>query len=415
VDIDGLTHVLAAPVSLGQNRVAVIAADDAGQPKRAKFAVISMPSGDVGISKDFPDGWMPLLAPLPPRQGTAGGGLGQTYRATVFLDDARRTLYVVSRAADGSKDGFAAFPLDCTEASAAPLPDGWFAASCTYNAQSAGLPVFRIELARRVALVGARVAESAYRTDCSGTGFIYLNQGSGAAGAVAIDGQMLASGAQDLNDYVYGHNYDPSRRGLTADTLFVFDGTSASVTRMSLPLGVNAFTPQTLARVPGTSWLLGSATDQAAGDQGLILFDFDMGNTRILPPPADFDAVNEVAVFPATRKLVARATRQNGARLVIYSLPDDPGLQSEITVVENPNGVAWIGPLTQRAGSGAGGQGTGQQPGTGQFPGTGQLPGAAAAQNARELLAGNPKANTVAAVAYGPGGRQLGVVLLRVP
>jgi hypothetical protein len=128
-----------------------------------------------------------------------------------------------------------------------------------------------------------------------------------------------------------------------------------------------------------------------------------------LPLPADFDAVNEVAVFPATRKLVARATRQNRSRLVIYTLPDDPGLQPETTVVENPDGVAWIGPLPQRAGSGTGG------PGPGQPPGGGQLPGATAAQNARALLAGNPKANTVAAVAYGPGLRQVGIVLLRVP
>src|ERR1035437_232989 len=129
VDIDGLKHVYAF-ANVGQNRIAVIAGDDALKPTKAAFAIVN-PSGAVTFSKGFPAGWLPLLtAEAPERPNQTAAPPLPTEPAT--FDAASRLFYVLARATDASKDAFLTFGLaDTTDPNVVAFPDGWFAASCT--------------------------------------------------------------------------------------------------------------------------------------------------------------------------------------------------------------------------------------------------------------------------------------------
>ena len=385
VNIDGLTSVLAF-TQINQGRVAVIVGDSADEPTRAKMAVVALGSGEVVMTKDFPEGWLPLLGEQNPARPPAGGVMApaqQAPRESASYDATRRIWYALARTADNSKHGFAAFTFNDAEPKALAFPDGWFAATCTPNVR-----IFNLELSRRAALVGSTTLETEFKQLCPGTGFIALdlvNQTVTAA-ALPVNAQLNTGSAGEMNDYVYATDIDPSRRGQIADTLFVLDGVTASTFTLSLPPGVDGF--QGLRPVPALSALLGPAVGRAAGDQGLVLFKLDEGAATVLPVPDGFNTVAELDVFLATRKLVARAVRPRGSQLVVYGLAD-----GTLTVVPNPDGVASIGPV-QAA----------------------QLPNpAGGAANLARLLAPNAKANTVAGVAYDAEGNQKGIVVVRVP
>ncbi|MCL5745811.1 MAG: hypothetical protein M1541_18120, partial [Acidobacteria bacterium] len=147
---------------------------------------------------------------------------------------------------------------------------------------------------------------------------------------------------------------------------------------------------------------------RVAGNAGVVLFDLAAAQVRVLPVPDGFAAISEVGVFPATRKLVARGFLQGnaGSQLLIYDLNS-----GDLTgIVPNPDGVAFIGPRPAAAvtppGPGTPGGGAGAGGGGG---------GAAAALNAATLITANPKANTVSAVALDADGKQVGVVVARIP
>ena len=68
-----------------------------------------------------------------------------------------------------------------------------------------------------------------------------------------------------------------------------------------------------LIPIPEMNSVLGLATNRVAGDAGLIFFDFDLAASKLLPTPSGFAAVAPIAVYPATRKLLARGTKTNPA------------------------------------------------------------------------------------------------------
>ncbi len=385
VNVDGLTAVLAS-MQINQGRVAVIVADNAGEPARAKMAVVALNSGEVILTKDFPEGWLPLLGEQNPAR-PAGAAAQPPPQEAASYDTARRIWYVLARTADNAKHGFTAFTFDEAASKAVAFPDGWFAATCTPN-----IRIFNLELSRRAALVGSTTPETEFKQLCPGTGFIALdlvNQTVNAA-ALPVNAQLNTASAGEINDYVYATDIDPSRRGQIADTLFIFDGVTASTFTLSLPPGIDGF--QGLRPVPALSALVGPAVSRAAGDQGLVVFKLDEAAAAVLPVPEGFNTVAELDVFLATRKLVARAVRPRGSQLVVYGLAD-----GSLTVVPNPDGVASIGPVP-----------------TAQAPNPNPNPGGGAANLAR-LLAPNAKANTVAGVAYDAEGNQEGVIVVRIP
>jgi hypothetical protein len=191
--------------------------------------------------------------------------------------------------------------------------------------------------------------------------------------------QFVVSGANGtFNDYVYGSDF-VAKTG-TSTTLYVLDGASGTASQMAPPPSVNAFgTPTVLTQLNA---LLAPATKKAAGDQGLVLFDLDAGNSTLLPIPDGFATMSLVGFYPATRKLLARGISTDGktSSLIVYDL-----VQSTSAVVDNPTGVASLG----------------SKPGT-------------AAIGAR-LIAVNTNAGTFAAVAFDAAGKQLGILTLRVP
>jgi hypothetical protein len=301
-------------------------------------------------------------------------------------------------------------------------------------------------LSQRLAFLGSRVAETTFKTPCIGSGFVMLDLPGQTTSAIPLPSQaQTAIGTVDeMNDYVYALSLDTTRTA-SSDTIFVMDGVNANVFTLNLPSGVSGFTDASLRKIPSVNSLLATTIDKIAGDQGLVLFNLDLQSAKALPVPAGFTAVEELddggtPCCLATRKLVARATKTGGSSLVIYDLNTN-----DILLVDNPQGITSIGPApVQRAAAGGGGGTTPTPPGGGT-PGTpgggggggGTTPtppgggtpvppvtpvapggaGLPAAQPAVRVTAVNPRANTVAAVAYGgpQGNRQVGVIVVRIP
>jgi len=390
---DGITHVLGA-VGLPQNLFAVIAGDDANHPTKAKVALLNA-KGEVQGSRDFPNGWVPLVAPLPPAAAAGLPGaaaLTGLRRLSINLDQEEGVFYVLVRRSDNSNHALAVFAATDTPAKLVNLPEGWFVAAC-----SPSIPLYNLELSRKLAFLGSNVAEPEFKDPCPGIGFLLLDLETQTVTAVPLPGQGQfdtdAAASGDVNDYIYGSNTDPARRN-TADTLFVLDSVTASAFRVDLLAGVTTFAG--LRPVPAMNALIASAMNRQVGDAGLVVFDLDRAEARVLPVPEGFATVNLVEVFTTTRKLVARGIKATGSQYLIYDL-----LTGDLLMPENPPGVASVGGPPPRAA---------QQPA--QPPGGGSPAQPQAPQIQQRA---NAKANTVAGFAYSSEGKQLGVVVLRVP
>ncbi len=388
VDIHGLNHVYAA-AALGQNRTGVIAGDDPLKPTKAAFAVLDA-NGDVASSTDFPAGYLPLLSAVPPVRA------GQTAqpappREAAFFDPVSRQFFALARAADSSKDAFLAFPLlGGGDPNVAVFPDGWFATSCTPD-----MRLFSLNLVSQVALAGSQVAETAFNSACAASGFLMLDPAGGSVTAIPIPGggQLRVPTARtdtslaQMNNYVFGPRQDTTRAG-TSDTLYVLDGVNASAFVMPLPATVSGFVDSTVQQVPEMNSLLAQSINRLPGDQGLLWIDLDLASATDLPVPDGFTtvaALNDGASVCclATRKLVGRALKQGGSAVVIYDL-----ITGDIAVPQNPAGITSVGPPPSQ--------------------------NAAAAAASAQLVLANPRANTVAAVAYS-GSKQAGIMVIRVP
>ncbi|MBI1897455.1 MAG: hypothetical protein HYS04_13170 [Acidobacteria bacterium] len=387
---DGLTHVLSPPRQVAPNTLAVVVGDDADTPQKAKLAMVNL-RGEVAASRDFPEGWMPLLAPAPPqRPGQPGRqpGPGQAaarFRVLSFVDQASRTLFVPGRNRDSSADSLVAFAAE--DSSALPLPEGWFFASCSPN-----LPFFNLELSRRLAFFAGRAAETEARNPCPAQGFLVLDLESKRLQAVALPGQGQANAAAnfgDVSDFIYAANSDPSRRN-TADTLYVLDGVTATSFRFDLPPEISSFAG--VQPFPAMGILVATATAAGQGVAGFVIFDLERVETRVLPTPEGFATMQLLGIFPATRKLIARGVKPEnaGTQYLIYDL-----LTGDLMMPPNPEGVVFAGPVQQQAGGGQPGQ-----------------PGAGPPAILQRI---NPKANTITAVGFDGERKPAGVMVIRVP
>ena len=207
-------------------------------------------------------------------------------------------------------------------------------------------------------------------------------------------------GTAEINDYIYGSNIDPARQG-TADTLYVLDGVTSTAFRVDLPAGLTGFAQ--LRTVPTTNLLVGlGRARQQAGDAGLVVFDLDRGQGTVFPTPDGFTAVQLVDVFPATRKVVARGTRlgNSATQLLVYDL-----LNGDLQIIDNPEGVAFVGAPAAVAVPGLPGGGGGA-------PGGG-APGGAA-QTPSINLRSNVRASAVIALTYDADRKQNGILALRL-
>ena len=381
----GLDNILS--LANGPQGPTVVVADDPDQPTAAKVAQLNQ-RGEVTGTRDFPAGWLPLLAakaPTPTGPGGVqppGGAPIVRPRGTSFFDGGTRALYVLARSGDSTRDAILVFgPADT---SVVPLPDGWFVTTC-----AAAVPVQQLTLTRRFALFASKTAEKDFNPTCLALGFMLFEYGSQSASVVTLpgDGQIVAGAANnEINDYLYGFNADASRRNLS-DTLFVLDGVTSTTFRLDLPSGVTNFTNvQPLVEI---SSLIALATNRAAGDAGIVLFDLDAGTSRLFPTPEGFATVQIIDVFINTRKLIARGIRPNnaGSQYLIYDL-----LTGDLAMPPNPEGVAFVGNVPP------------QQP----TPGQPQQPQV-------QLQRSNAKANAITAVTFGADRRPSGILLLRVP
>lgn len=395
---DGIKTVLGIS-AFGPNTRAALVADNAETPTKAKVAVLNA-QNEVTSRKDLPADWLPLV---PFRPAAAGGGQ-QQFRVTVPLiyDGPTRLLYVMVR--KGDSHALAVVPSTEDAARVVPLPDGWAIANCAPQ-----IGVASLELTRRLALVGAAAPSAGIVTPCPAQGFLLVDLATQTVTAAPLPGAgqfNYTGGVQELNDFLFGSNTDPGRRN-TSDTLYVLDGAVGAVNRMDLPSEISGFTG--LAPVPQMNALIGIASKTNPGDAGFVLFDLEAVSARILPIPDGFTAAQIAGVFPATRKLVARAQKADGTQYVVYDL-----MTGDSTVVPNPEGVAFVGALPAATPGGGQPGGGGGPPGGGVPPGGGPgggVPGAAAQVIAQRVSAGS---NRIAAFAYDAQRRPVGIVLLSV-
>lgn len=399
---DGLNKPLSAPMNVGGGTRLLVVADNVDDPKKAKIAGLNAQNA-VTVTHDFPEGWLPLVALAPQIPGP--NGQVQSLPAgfvrlptTAIYDAPQRTYYVISRRADNSRHGLVAIRTDRNEVRAVEFPDGWFTSACTPT-----IRFFGVELVRRIGLLGSSSADRTFSLDCPASGFLLFDLDDQKVSVAPLPGAgqfSATTGTGEMNDYIYGSNTDVARQG-TADTLYVLDGVTGSPFRLDLPPGLTGFSQ--LTPVPTMNMLVGLGRARQAGDAGLVVFDLDRGQNVVLPAPEGFANVQLVDVFPATRKVVARATRQGntGSQLLVYDL-----VRGDLQMIDNPAGVSFIGPLP--AVPGAGGPGSGN-PGFPGAPG-----GGAAPQTPSVLLRSNVRANAVLAITYDAERRQNGVIALRL-
>src|ERR1051326_2520241 len=239
VNVNGLTHIYAT-ATIGQGRTAVIVGDDTLKPAKAAFAILGA-GGAVVLSKDFPDGWLPLLAaPAPSRPNQAAP---PPPAEAAFFDPSTRLFYALARAGDASRDAFIGFALTSADPKTIAFPDGWFATSCT-----ADIRLFPLDLVGQIALIGSKVAETEFKTSCPGSGFLTLDFSEAQMTATPVNdqGQIRVPStradvsAAQMNNYVYALKLD-STRTTTADTLYVLDGVNGTLFRLPGPSPVTAF------------------------------------------------------------------------------------------------------------------------------------------------------------------------------
>lgn len=394
---NGLNHVLSAPQAVGAGLTVAVVGDDADHPKAAKLAMLNQ-RGEVSATKDFPGGLVPLVAPLRAPAGGGGPGAvpgaaaGPGLRVRTYLDPDQRVFYVLSAAGDGSTHGYAAFTFTNNDPVAIPFPTGWFATACTTP-----IPFFNLDLSRKLAVPVSTMPQTTFSNSCPASGYVLFDLNAQSASAVSMPGRDQfnagsGGGINEINNYIYATNADPLDTDPTkrkaGDSLFVLDGVTASSFRLDLPTGVQSFAG--LLQIDALNSLVSDATIRVAGDAGIIVFDLAAQTARLFPTPDGFADVTMLGVFPTTRKLAALGIKSGvtGSSFLLYDL-----ITTDLMILANPAGVAFIGSKPRTAG---------QRPGQPSAP-------------APVILHPSPASNTIAAMGYDGDGKQVGVVVLRVP
>jgi len=375
---NGLTDVLTPQTALGNGTNAVIVGNDPNKPTAAKLAVVNG-KGAVSATQDFPTSWLPLVSPAV----AAGGGgnasavtTANAARLRTYYDTTDKVYYVLTASSDGTQNGFVAFAFDKSAPIALPFPAGWFATACTTP-----IPLDSFNLSRQIAVAAAQTQQTTTATMCPADGFVGLDLDAHTVAALAMPaGQFNAAGGAmaTMNNYVYATDAAPAPKK-AASTLFVVDGVSANAYELPLPAGAQSFAA--LTQIGALNSVAAEATNTAAGDAGIVLFDVHGQTATLVPPPSGYAAVTLEGVFPATRKLVALGSKAGGSSLLVLDLNT-----GSLAVMPNPAGTGFVG--TRPAAKGQ------------TFP---------------SILMPNSAANTVAAIGYDTAGKQTGVIVLRVP
>jgi uncharacterized protein (TIGR03437 family) len=397
---DDVKQLVAQPVNVGQGALAVLAVDSAASMTRAKLGIVN-PAGVVQLTRSFPEPWLPLLAPvqtqgpglpggiLPGGPGGALGAAASIIRGATFFDGQARIYWVLARNTGKTADAFLGFPLaPDAEPVIRELPAGTFVASCTPQTR-----LFNIDLTRRIAVSTGSTAETEVKNPCSAQAFAVLDLGARELATVPLPGQgefsVSGNSANEMSDYVYGTNADPARQN-RSDTIYVLDGVGGSTFRLDLPPEIANFT--NISPIPEMTLLVAQANAQGSnviGGAGLVIFDIENQQARLLPTPAGFAAVQLLSTFPVTRKLLARGTRTDpaGSQLLLYDM-----VTGDLQILPNPEGVSWVG----------------------QVPNTPPGPGQPPQQPAQPMQQFSPRSNAVHVMGYGANRQPAGIILVRV-
>ena len=385
---DGVDKLLSG-ISTLNNQIILTAGDSQDNPTKAKVAVLTA-QGDVVSKRDFPAGWLPIVAPappavtLPPGVVLPPGALAQFRTPTpVYLEASSRSYYVAARNAE-AQHGFVYFPSE-GDSRAIPLPENWYFTTCIARIQS-----YDIQLTRSIAMLASKIEDRSYKALCQADGFLLFDLAARQFNAASLPGSGRINATafgqnNEMNDFVFGSNSDPANRN-TSDTLFALDGVNNTVFRFDLPTGVNNFTGNT--PIPILNLVLAQANNRVNGDAGLVIFDMERIESRLLPTPEGFATINYIDLLPTQRKLVARGLKagNTGSQILIYNLDT-----RDLEIIPNPDGVAWAG-----------------------SPPAQNVPGAQQQQAINLPIRVNQKASTIEAITYAADRKQLGAIVVRV-
>ena len=253
VNVNGLTHIVTAPVQIAAGQYGLVVADDPEVPTQAAYAVVQV-DGTLLASQSFPSGWLPLI----PTKPTAGAA---AVLETARFDAAGKTVYLLARAADASQDGFVTLPYDASTApSLITMPSGWFATSC-----GGAVKLTAVTLHPASVFPGSNVAETGYSNPCQASGFLVLDLTSQTVSSYPLgaNGQMNSTTLTNFNDFIYATDLDRA----VAGTVFVLDAVSPQDCAIGLPAAATPVRYGTIGA--GTNWLLAEVTNRNLGDGGL--------------------------------------------------------------------------------------------------------------------------------------------------
>jgi hypothetical protein len=357
--LDGMVPIsaLAATTEL----LTKVYADDRLNPSAAEFVVFDR-QANIQATALFPQGWVPLV--VAPALKTGNPGLDAiTYRSE------QRTVYALAQDTTGSRHALVTLSLQDYSVGVIPFPDGVYVATCTLTVRMFA-PVTQPDLV----LFGRHIADRNATSSCIALGYIvvdlnrqavtYISQPAGSRLNIANSQTGM------MNDYIYAGNFDPTHSN-KADTLYVFD--CANLFTMALAVSSGTFT--TLSTVPEMNTLTALIGGGTPGDGGVAIFDLDAGAANVIPLPDGADRTLAAAIYPITRKLAATVSipAAQEVQLALYDLAT-----GQWTVYANPAGVGYVGLSAQTA----------------HFA---------------------THANILTAVSYTKGGKQSGILVVRIP
>ncbi|MBI2685785.1 MAG: IPT/TIG domain-containing protein [Acidobacteria bacterium] len=395
---NGLSKVVSQAAAASDGTIGVVVGNEPFS--EFKFAALDA-GGKVIAVLDFPEGWAPLVAPLPdlgPQTSGPGGGLS-TLRVPTAYDARTNRFYAISAARNNSGHALVGFALDGSSPSVTKFPASWFVAACTPR-----IPFVATSLAGTMIVPASTVNDNTFKAACSASGFAVFDPVAQRISVTSLPSQgQISVGVSPLglmSDYIYATNASGSGPG-NSDTLFYYDALSDTATRLSMPSGIAGFS--NLVPMPSMNALLATAQNQRAGDAGFVLFDLGSGEARIFPVPSSAAVVSLLGVLPITRKLAARGAPAGDASssLILYDLRT-----GDATTIPNPEGCTWVAGLPAQGGPGGA---TIVGPGP---PSGGPTTGPAAVSAASYV---NAKANTVLAVCYSIDRKPAGALGVRVP
>ena len=266
---ENLTRVVAQPANLaGGYRMRFLGPESSGASK----AVLYNRRAQVAGSLAFPTGWTPLIPARAVNNQGAETGIALAPATTGFRDDL--AVYVLARAADGTRDAVVTFrpqlPSDlgatppatvAITAAVTEFPTGAFAASCAPVASWQ-----RIELTRKLAIIAASTkrTEFARRQEnqiCAGDRLLLFDTVTSETSSISAPGALEVAAEGALQSYLYFGDGGSREVALQVPRkVYVFDGVTETFGEIDFPGNTGVTLDRATQHLPSETRVVALAT-----------------------------------------------------------------------------------------------------------------------------------------------------------